>query len=219
MLSMMIKINFLKVLVKTKITTTDNYTILGSDIFFKNNETISSEKDTLIEDLDKNKIYIKNFEYLVKDNIFKSVGYIKIEDIKDNLYEFSQLYIDTKKRNYRDRRKSFSKRRKRFKINEKNNTRVFANSLSIAKSNTVFKKSNFTICDYRENDKCPPWSIQASEMKHDNKNKTIYYDNVIIKIYDIPILYLPKFSHPDPSVERRSGFLNLFLRRKAWAKI
>ena len=92
------KNKFFKSIGKTKITTTDNYTILGSDIFFKNNETISSEKDTLIEDLDKNKIYIKNFEYLVKDNIFKSVGYIKIEDIKDNLYEFSQLYIDTKKK-------------------------------------------------------------------------------------------------------------------------
>ena len=33
----------------------------------------------------------------------------------------------------------------------------------------------------------------GSEMKHDNKNKTIYYDNVIIKIYDIPILYLQNF--------------------------
>ena len=29
----------------------------------------------------------------------------------------------------------------------------------------------------------------------------------IIKIYDIPIFYMPKFSHPDPSVDRRSGFL------------
>ena len=37
--------------------------------------------------------------------------------------------------------------------------------------------------------------------------KTIYYDNAIIKIYDIPILYLPRLSHPDPSVKRRSGFL------------
>ena len=201
------KNKFFKSIGKTKITTTDNYTILGSDIFFKNNETISSEKDTLIEDLDKNKIYIKNFEYLVKDNIFKSIGYIKIEDIKDNLYEFSQLYIDTKKKEIIGTDAKAFLNDENFKINEKNNTRVFANSLSIAKSNTVFKKSNFTICAYRENDKCPPWSIQASEMKHDNKNKTIYYDNVIIKIYDIPILYLPKFSHPDPSVERRSGFL------------
>ena len=44
-------------------------------------------------------------------------------------------------------------------------------------------------------------------MLHDAKKKTIYYDNALIKIYDIPIFYLPKLSHPDPTVDRRSGFL------------
>ena len=44
-------------------------------------------------------------------------------------------------------------------------------------------------------------------MLHDSKKKTIYYDNALIKIYDIPVFYTPKFSHPDPSVKRRSGFL------------
>ena len=40
-----------------------------------------------------------------------------------------------------------------------------------------------------------------------SKKKTIYYDNSVLKVYDIPILYFPKLSHPDPSVDRRSGFL------------
>ena len=53
----------------------------------------------------------------------------------------------------------------------------------------------------------PPWTIQATQMLHDNKKKTIYYDNAVIKIYDIPIFYFPKLAHPDPSVDRRSGFL------------
>ena len=44
-------------------------------------------------------------------------------------------------------------------------------------------------------------------MTHNKKKKTIYYDNAVIKIYDLPIFYLPKLSHPDPSVDRRSGFL------------
>ena len=39
------------------------------------------------------------------------------------------------------------------------------------------------------------------------KKKTIYYDNAIIKFFDIPIFYIPKLAHPDPSVERRSGLL------------
>ena len=48
--------------------------------------------------------------------------------------------------------------------------------------------------------------IQASELLHDKK-KTIYYDNAVVKVYDIPIFYFPKLSHPDPTVDRRTGFL------------
>ena len=44
-------------------------------------------------------------------------------------------------------------------------------------------------------------------MLHDNEKKTIYYNNAIIKVYDIPIFYFPKLSHPDPTVDRKSGFL------------
>ena len=94
-----------------------------------------------------------------------------------------------------------------FKVNPKNKPRVFANSIKLTTKKSVFNKSIFTICDYRENDKCPPWTIQASKMLHDNIKKTIYYDNALIKVYDIPIFYIPKLSHPDPTVERRSGFL------------
>ena len=77
----------------------------------------------------------------------------------------------------------------------------------ISEKNTEFTKSIFTLCDYRKNDKCPPWSIQASKMFHDSQKKTIYYDNAIIKVFDLPVFYLPRLSHPDPSVKRRSGFL------------
>ena len=71
----------------------------------------------------------------------------------------------------------------------------------------LFGKSVFTLCELKEGQKCPPWTLQASKMNHDNISKTIYYENAVIKVYDIPIFYLPKLSHPDPSVNRRSGFL------------
>ena len=49
----------------------------------------------------------------------------------------------------------------------------------MSEKNTEFTKSIFTLCDYRKNDKCPPWSIQASKMLHDSQKKTIYYDNAV----------------------------------------
>ena len=82
----------------TTITTTENYIIEGTDIIFDNGKSlILSEKSVIITDQEKNKIFLDSFEYLTKSNIFKSIGYIKIEDIKNNIYEFSQVYIDTKK--------------------------------------------------------------------------------------------------------------------------
>ena len=63
----------------------------------------------------------------------------------------------------------------------------------------------------RQNEKCPPWSIKSKKITHDKNNKTIYYDNSVLQLYDVPVFYFPKFFHPDPSVKRQSGFLILQL--------
>ena len=39
------------------------------------------------------------------------------------------------------------------------------------------------------------------------KNKLISYEQAFLKVYDKPVFYFPKFFHPDPSVNRQSGFL------------
>ena len=52
---------------------------------------------------------------------------------------------------------------------------------------------------------CPPWAIQAKEIKHDKKQ--LIYKNAILNVYDFPVFYFPKFFHPDPTVKRQSGFL------------
>ena len=85
--------------------------------------------------------------------------------------------------------------------------RVFSNFVNINSEKSTFDKSIFTLCKFRENDDCPPWTIQSKKMTHDNVKKTIFYDNAVVKVYDFPIFYFPKLSHPDPTVDRRSGFL------------
>ena len=69
----------------------------------------------------------------------------------------------------------------------------------------MINKGIFTSC--KLNDKCPPWSIQSEKITHDKINKNLIYDNAILKIYNFPVLYFPKFFHPDPTVKRRTGFL------------
>ena len=54
----------------------------------------------------------------------------------------------------------------------------------------------------------PSMGIQSSKMLHDNK-KTIYYDNALLKVYDIPFFI---FKVIIQSLSReRSGFLPSYI--------
>ena len=192
----------------TSLISSKNYTLDGQDLYFDNeNKNIKSDKPSILKDLSGNEIYLDNFEYLAEENIFKSVGKIKIIDQLSNNYEFSQIYIDTKKKEIlgTDIRAILNNRD--FKINDENDPRIFANTMTLNEEGSSFDKSVFTLCKLRKNEKCPPWALQAGKIRHDNKKKTIFYDNAVLKIYDIPIFYFPFLSHPDPSVGRRSGLL------------
>ena len=192
----------------TKIITNEGYVANGKNFILDNTQNlIKSDDEAIIKDKNENTIYLENFEFLNKKNIFKSIGLVKVTDNLENTYEFSQIYIDTVKKEILGTDIKAFINHDKFKINPDNKPRIFANSVNIDGQKSIYNKSIFTLCNYRENDKCPPWSIQSTKMLHDNKKKTIYYDNALVKIYNIPIFYSPKLSHPDPTVERRSGFL------------
>ena len=188
--------------------TIKGYKIKTSDLVINyKNFSVISNNQTTIKDLDGNTIKLENFEYLKEKNIFKSIGKINLTDKLNNIYKFSQLYIDEEKQEIIGSDAKIFINNEDFKINNSNKPRIFANTISINNNTSTFVKSNFTMCDYRQNDKCPPWEMKASKMTHDAVKKTIYYDKAVIKLYNLPIFYFPKLSHPDPSVDRRSGFL------------
>jgi LPS-assembly protein len=51
------------------------------------------------------------------------------------------------------------------------------------------------------------WQLRAERIVHDNTTHMIEYHNAWMDILGVPVLYTPYFSHPDPSVKRKSGFL------------
>ena len=70
---------------------------------------------------------------------------------------------------------------------KKINLEFFSNTINISENKSKFV-SSFTMCNYRKEDKCPPWELTASEMTHDKKSKTIFYDNAVVKVYNVPNL-------------------------------
>ena len=48
-----------------------------------------------------------------------------------------------------------------LQFNDENKPRIFSNTINIRNDESKFVKSNFTMCNYREKDKCPPWELKA----------------------------------------------------------
>ena len=63
------------------------------------------------------------------------------------------------------------------------------------------------ICDEAGDAKEPSISIQAEKVVQNEELRAILYRNAIFRIGGVPVFYLPYFAHPDPTVERASGFL------------
>ncbi len=53
----------------------------------------------------------------------------------------------------------------------------------------------------------PIWQLTARKIVHDNKAHEIQFHDAWMEIFGVPVLYSPYFSHPDPTVKRKSGFL------------
>jgi LPS-assembly protein len=192
----------------TKIITAGGFEATGKNVILDNKKKlIYSNYKTQIEDKDGNKITVDMFNYSTLTSIFFSKGNIKVVDRNKNIYNFSEIYIDEKKKKILGSDARVFLVPDSVSAGKDSNPRFFANTMSLSDGKSTLNKGVFTSCKNREGEKCPPWVLQSDKITHDLAKKTIYYDNVILKIYDFPIFYSPKFSHPDPTVKRTSGFL------------
>ena len=67
----------------------------------------------------------------------------------------------------------------------------------------------YTTCDLCKTDptKPPLWQLRAYTATQDAEHKQIEYTDATLDMFGVPVMYLPYFSHADPSVRRASGFL------------
>ena len=166
-----------------------------------NKRQIESSSNSEIKDNLGNIYRVSKFEYNLEDRIIK-LSDLEVLDVDKNKFKIDLAFLDLEKKELIAKDISLN-----FKIsdNSENEPRLKGRSLISNDENTIVKKGTFTFCKKRE--KCPPWEMSAEEIKHDKKKKTIYYKNASLRIYDKKIFYFPKFFHPDPTVDRQSGFL------------
>lgn len=68
------------------------------------------------------------------------------------------------------------------------------------------ERAAYTACPVCQ-DRGPLWQIRAERVVHDQVTKTVTYRNATFELMGVPIGWTPYFSHPDPTVERRTGVL------------
>jgi LPS-assembly protein len=86
-------------------------------------------------------------------------------------------------------------------------TRIAAQRASRREGNvSEYERGKFTPC--KNDPGVPPlWCIAAARIIHDQRAATITYQDAQFEFFGVPVIYLPWFQHPDPSVKRRTGFL------------
>ena len=206
---------------KTNGVIQSKYIFESKDVWLDRNlmELSSSNESTILDDNDNyyklTKFrYFYNKELLKGENVNVTTNYLK--EKSDNFF-FTDTFIDFNKNSFVSKDTEILLHKNLF-IGERNLTdeeiddyesqndpRISSVSSVGDINKTVFNKASFTSC--KKNEKCPPWKINAERITHDKVKRDIIYDNAFLHLYDVPVFYFPKFFHPDPSVERRSGFL------------
>ena len=194
----------------TEIILKEGYKLLSKNISYNSfTKVLNSNDDSIFTDTDGNKIIVNMFQYQIKENLFSSIGKVKVIDANSNKYFFKEIYVDTLKKEMIGSDISVLLDQESFGVSKESDPRFVANDIFLTKNKSDLSKGVFTVCKKRDG-KCPPWSIKAKKISHDRIKKTIYYDHATLKLYDVPIFYFPKFFHPDPTVDRQSGFLSPF---------
>ena len=168
-------------------------------------ELISENKTTVTDN--SNLYKVGKFSYLINEELLK--GTEMLINTNYNLPTSDKFYFKTAVVDFKDQ--SFYGTDPTIKVKKDifddidNDPRIIGISATSDKDRSKISKGVFTSC--KQNDNCTPWSIKAREIIHDKNKREIFYNNAVLKIYDFPVLYFPKFFHPDPTVDRRSGFL------------
>ena len=177
-------------------------------VFFRDKNILSSNKDTSILDNDEQTLVkLKKFNFSIDEELLKGEKILVNLDYnlpQNDKFFFNSGIFDFKKKSFIAKDIQINLAKNIFN-NIKNDPRLKGVSAQSVNNITTVKKGVFTSC--ADDTDCPPWVITASQIKHDKNKKQLIYDDALLKIYNVPVLYFPKFFHPDPTVKRQSGFL------------
>lgn len=154
--------------------------------------------------------YIKTDKiiYDLNTKIIKTEGEVEIIDKNNNIYKGRNLIIDDKFHfaNISDII---------VKIKEAG-TLVSSKIEKLNDDKIILHDSNYTSCKICTK-RATTWEINAEKVELDPKNHEVKYRNAIFKIYKIPVIYTPYFSHSLPGNKGKSGILGPQIEKNSFS--
>ena len=200
------KLDILETIGVTNIKIENKYEIISSKMFYNRGlQQIYSNKETTIKDINGNIYNLENsFQFDLNNEIIITEK-TNIIDTDNNIYIFENARINLVSKEILGKELKIDFVDNYFGI--PNNDPILKGRSAISNNEqTKIYKTVFSTCN-TTNKSCPGWEIETEEFTHDKVNKVFNYKNSWLKVFDKEIFYFPFFSHPDPTVKRKSGFL------------
>jgi len=184
----------------------DKYNVYSKDLFYDRKlQKIYSNKETTIKDDRKNVFNLEDsFIFDINTDIVSS-DRTNIIDSDNNTYIFEKAKINLTNNEILGKELKIDFIDSYFG-NLNNDPLLKGRAATSDEDKTKIYKTAFSTCN-TENKKCPVWELKSEEFVHDKKKKVFEYKNSWLKVFDNKVFYFPFFSHPDPTVKRKSGFL------------
>jgi LPS-assembly protein len=181
-------------------------------IYNRSKQQLSTFGKSTLSDNKIGTLSAERFEYNLDKQLISAEERVKFVDKDKNTYYFSKLNSDDKFNEIvgtdinAELNKDLLKSGDKF--NEFIEPRFSGKSATLKNNITIVQDAKFTTCKRtNEAEGCAYWNLKAGQLTHDKEQKEITYKNVTLDLNSIPVIYVPYFSHPDPTVKRKEGFL------------
>jgi LPS-assembly protein len=181
-------------------------------IYNKSKQQLSTFGNSKLADDKIGTLFAERLEYNLDKQTILADGKVKFVDKDKNTYYFSKLNSDDKFNEIvgtdinAELNKDLLKSGDKF--NEFIEPRFSGKSATLKNNITIVQDAQFTTCKKtNEAEGCAYWNLKAGQLIHDKEQKKLTYKNVSLDLNSIPVIYVPYFSHPDPTVKRKEGFL------------
>ena len=191
---------------KTNINFENKYDMESEDVLYdRNSQIILSTENTKVFD-DDNNIYnfLTGFIFDTVKEIISSKE-TNIIDNENNSYTFENVKVNLLNKNLAGKEVKVEFKDDFFGI-DNNDPQLKGRSSTSDPKKTIINKAVFSTCN-TEKRKCRGWELQSDEFIHNKVEQLFQYKNSWLKVFNQRVFFMPYFSHPDPSVKRKSGFL------------